>query len=381
MSQTEKQYPRESKSGDYLITGENSNGVNITKDGNIFQYTGNINLEDLKNQKYNGFINPNDANNVGSFIGMFVNGGTDIKLGNNNKQSLNISNSTNFNNSQQNIIQPVPPSPVTSALPAKEPTPSPTPTPSVPILVVEEDEDVIIDDFDDIPETESPILFEIIQVKDNIQDNVPDNESLSAVNSGEANKVVKQNNNKVPKEGTDFKKYGSQFKIIQNDQTLGDSYYYPCSLFNQGDPSWGHLKGGGYSLKAAGCCYCSLAMLATHHKNNAGYTPLWFWDNAKKSTVVYWSVMAGAVGLTGIVKSTNSMSVVDGIISKKPLMFEWEAARANSTKYTKRHHWMVLNGKNSDGTYTIFDPNGGRIWRDQSASSIGSGLIRIFYFV
>ena len=37
----QKQYKRQSTSGDYQITGESSNGVNISKDGNTYLFTGN----------------------------------------------------------------------------------------------------------------------------------------------------------------------------------------------------------------------------------------------------------------------------------------------------------------------------------------------------
>jgi hypothetical protein len=40
---------------------------------------------------------------------------------------------------------------------------------------------------------------------------------------------------------------------------------------------------------------------------------------------------------------------------------------------------MVINGKNKDGTYVVFDPSGGKIWPAETKESIGVGLIRTFY--
>lgn len=248
------------------------------------------------------------------------------------------------------------------------------------------EDDLYNDEFMNLPDEEQPAqLYEIINVKDNIQDNVPVISSPSVISAQAINQTLKANNGVVPKAGTDFTKYGSQFKLIQNDGTLGDQYYYPCALFNQGDPQWGSFYGGGYTLKAAGCCYTSLAMIATYHKNNAGYTPSWFWDNAKKSVVVYWEVMGKAVGLTGNLTSTTLTSKMDEVLKTRPLMFEWDntnkaSKTSYSGKYTKRHHWMVINGRNSDGTYTIFDPNGGKIWKNQTKAQLEAGLIRIFHF-
>lgn len=88
---TDKQFNRSYNTGDYAITGQSSNGINVTKDGNIFQYTGNNKefLQNLVKAGSNLALNPNDPNNVGSFIGMFVTGDTDVKLGSTNQQTLN----------------------------------------------------------------------------------------------------------------------------------------------------------------------------------------------------------------------------------------------------------------------------------------------------
>jgi len=255
---------------------------------------------------------------------------------------------------------------------------------------IEVEEDTLYsDDLENLPDEEQPAqLYQIIDVRNNIQEKVPDTPSPSLVSLNSlkvVNDVVRKAGGVVPKEGTDFNAYGSQFKLVQNDGTLGSQYYYPCALFNQGDPQWGSFKGGGYTLKSAGCCYCSFAMASTYHKNNAGYTPSWYWDNAKKSTVVYWGEMADAVKLVGNLSTATKISQIDEKIKNKPVIFEWDNTnKASSTnysgRYTKNHHWMVITGKNTDGTYTIFDPNGGKIWKNQTKEAIEAGLIRIFYF-
>jgi len=175
--------------------------------------------------------------------------------------------------------------------------------------------------------------------------------------------------------------------LVQNDGTLGDLYYYPSAIFNQGDPKWGSNFGGGYSLKKAGCCYTSFSMMATHYKKDSKYTPEWFWNNAKKSTVVYWGDMAKAVGLrsSGGVNATTT-AAIDARLSRGPVMIEWDNTNKGSkTKYaglyTKKHHWMLVTGKNKNGTYTIFNPSGAVIYRNQTQAQIEAGLIRISYML
>lgn len=555
---TDKQYQRDINFGDFSLTGQSSNGINVTKDGNIFQFTGTSSpfLDNLRQNQYNGPLRPDDPNNNASFIGMFVAGTTDIKLGNPTQQTLNknidtpkdvvtpdkkttnpgrsiiigdsqtpliqknskklepvstegklwkvgwslnklnraiqdlkpdegqngvfITNvficiGTNDGYSQykveegtskgkklipifiENVKKAFPkaklyvikgskgwgnlasiqdidtkidkyysefskegvtvlnngigtstshPDQKTpgiievakeidsiiggSSLPSTESTPQPKKVikkaEDIPNIITTDTDDLMTEEYDSLPNEEGTQIFKIIRVDQNIQDNVPDKSSPSLIGSDKNIKQIESNNGgSIPKDGADFTKYGSQFALVKNDGTLGNQYYYPCALFNQGDPQWGSLYGGGYTLKAAGCCYCSLCMIATYHKNNAAYTPKWFWDNAKKSTVVYWDVMGNAVKLNGSIINTRSMSTVDKQLSSRPVMFEWDNTnKASKTKYsrryTKRHHWMVINGRNTDGTYTIFDPNGGKIWKNQTKEAIEAGLIRIFHF-
>lgn len=177
----------------------------------------------------------------------------------------------------------------------------------------------------------------------------------------------------------------TESKVVPETTSTEDLHYYPCAVFNQGDPRWGSNSGGGYTLKAAGCCYTSFAMMSTYYKQDNTYTPQWFWDNAKKSTVVYWADMAKAVKLRSSagVKATTT-STIDTYLQKGPVMFEWDNMnKAKNTQYaglyTKRHHWMLIVGKGKDGTYTIQDPNGGKVLKNQTQAQIEAGLIRISY--
>lgn len=165
------------------------------------------------------------------------------------------------------------------------------------------------------------------------------------------------------------------------------TYYYDCAIFNQGDPRWGSNYGGGYTLKRAGCCYCSFAMMVTYHKQNKTYTPQWFWNNIKKSTVVYWADMASGVKLksSGAVRATT-VQLVDNYLKKGPVMIEWDnSSKAKNTNYarlyTARKHWMLVVGKKKDGTYVIQDPNGGKVLINQTRTQIEAGLTRISYII
>lgn len=238
--------------------------------------------------------------------------------------------------------------------------PSTAPTSSLPVSPVTESRSETGGDLEVIVAEESDLRFsfEIDNSGDPaiiVQDDVPDTTSPSPTTEG--------------------------------DKSPSDVYYYPCAVFNQGDPRWGSNAGGGYSLKAAGCCYTSFAMMTTYHKKDNTYTPQWFWNNAKKSTVVYWGEMAKAVNLSssGAIKVTST-GAIDERLKKGPVMFEWDNTnKASKTKYaklyTKRHHWMLIIGKGIDGTYTVLDPNGGKLLKNQTKEQIEAGLIRISYIL
>ncbi len=106
----QKQYKRVSNSLDRQIIGESSNGINISKDGNTYLFTGNNEeyLQALRSGSISsdkGEIATNDPNNVSSFIGMYKQGGANINLSNPNQQSLNITTKPQNN---QNVVTPIP---------------------------------------------------------------------------------------------------------------------------------------------------------------------------------------------------------------------------------------------------------------------------------
>lgn len=168
----QKQYKRIYDPGDYQITGEGSNGLNISKDGNTYLFTGNneeyLNaLRDGNIQTPNGQLETNDPNNAASFIGMYRQGGSNITLGNPNQQSLNINNTTD-QNKDQNIIIPAP-SIIPSALPDIEPKP-PLPPPPPPTTTPEEGTQEL--QFEELPDEEGFQLF--------YNSGVPENSDLKA---------------------------------------------------------------------------------------------------------------------------------------------------------------------------------------------------------
>jgi hypothetical protein len=178
----QKQYKRISNSLDRQIIGESSNGINISKDGNTFLFSGNNEeyLQALRSGSISsdkGEIATNDPNNVSSFIGMYKQGGASINLGNPNQQSLNINNQPA---KAENIVTPavtITPTP----LPSVEPTPTPTPTPTVtPTPVGPVEEDIQDFKFEELPDQEGFQLFLEQEIGEFEEDN-PDMEQPSSV--------------------------------------------------------------------------------------------------------------------------------------------------------------------------------------------------------
>ena len=244
-------------------------------------------------------------------------------------------------------------------IPKDAPKPEPTP---VAVAVPPSSQTLSKEDEEEMPEREDLMVLnfqlEVIDVTNNEQPNVPDISSPS--------KDLLQNNGTLGK-------------------NLGNVYYYPCSIFNQGDPIWAKNSSDNLTMKKHGCCYTSFSMLVTSKKSSSFYNPQWFWNNSSKDVMVYWQRMSQSVGLSGFLEKTRSISTVDSVISKGPLMFEWVNSLSSGTNYknyyTKgKQHWMVISGKNSDGTYTIIDPTGGKIRTNQKKEAIEAGLNRIYYF-
>lgn len=271
---------------------------------------------------------------------------------------------------------------------------TPKPPPPTSLTAAEIEEGIYEANFLPASEEAGAQLFDEILVK-NLNDVIQNasNESSTSVKDVKTiriniSNVKSKSNGKIPKDGSEFKKYGSLFKIIQTtdvSDNLGNQVYYPAALFNQGDPLWGALSDGSYTMKGSGCAYVSFCMLITHYKNDPGYTPQWMWDNASTSIVTYWSKLAKAAGATAVKEDVGTMARIDELLQTKPVEFEWIKKRARDNGYTGesyaygKQHWMVIVGRNSDGTYTIFDPSGGKIRSNVSASSIEAGLGAIVY--
>jgi hypothetical protein len=139
-------------------------------------------------------------------------------------------------------------------------------------------------------------------------------------------------------------------------------------------------------------------MLFTYAGNNAGYNPEYMWTSKKqKSVLVNYTGMAKSIGLNATTIDAT-ISTIDTQLASRPVMFEWQGAKGWPKGYNLYHgvaktkaksigesftcckqHWMVINGKNKDGTYTIFDPAGGKIRKKVTADHIAAGLNRICY--
>lgn len=216
------------------------------------------------------------------------------------------------------------------------------------------------------------------------EEELPEREDLQEINvQVEVINVVNNEQQDVPDIASTYTNL-LQNKSI-NNKNLGSKYYYPCSVYNQGDPIWAKNSSGNLTMKKYGCCYTSFSMLVTNKKSSSIYNPQWFWQNSSKEVMVYWQVMAKSVGLSGVLQKTRSIDTVDSVLTKGPLMFEWVNSLASGTKYTSyytkgRQHWMVISGKNTDGTYTVLDPSGGKIRTNQPKEAIEAGLNTIYYF-
>lgn len=211
-------------------------------------------------------------------------------------------------------------------------------------------------------------------------------------------------------------KIGSIKILIQNNSKeyggLGDTIYHPTPLYSQSDSEWGSYtsthtdsKGNKYTLRQSshGCCYNTICMLLGNAIKDANKsTPYAIWNSGVKNTksvLVYFDDLASVVG-KDMELEDGSMTKIDQILKSKPVGFEWSSKKGwpkgyNLYKGTKKgkykgdskgisytccnQHWMVITGKNSDGTYTVFDPSGGIIRKNQSRDQIEAGLERIVY--
>jgi hypothetical protein len=123
-----KQYYNDTKPGETSI--ESRSGAKIVMDGSggttIVSNLQDQNIDQLRNNNFNGNVAPNpDNNNSYLYVGK---GNVDINnQGNTNQDSISVAISAD----SKDIVQPIMPTPIASALPNTEPKPSPSPTPTV----------------------------------------------------------------------------------------------------------------------------------------------------------------------------------------------------------------------------------------------------------
>ncbi len=274
-------------------------------------------------------------------------------------------------------------------------------------------------------ENEGFQISEFIDVTNNNNESLTNND-VDEINKQENEARLKEGKPPLPKE-KENKKTGTVKSLIQNDTVqygnLGDLIYYPTPLFAQGDPEWGsyqstHAKKENgktvtstLSMAKYGCAYNTAAMLLGNSIKDANKTtPYALWNSGVKNTnsvLVFWPSLASVVGKTIILSGENqTMDNIDKILKTKPVGFEWRGGNDypigwgwskgyNNYRGVKKgsykgvskgdsytccnQHWMVITGKNKDGTYTIFDPAGGVIRKNQPADNIQAGLNRIIY--
>ena len=129
-------------------------------------------------------------------------------------------------------------------------------------------------------------------------------------------------------------------------------------LYSQSDPRWGSrsLGTGGNTIKSAGCAMTATAMclskiagreippdeLDQYLDNNGGYS----------GDLLIWSRAAQYIGKTATsVHSYTQATVDDNLNAGRPVVVGVKGGG----------HYVCVAGRNSDGTYIIHDPAGGKI--------------------
>ena len=410
-----KQYFRDIQPGDVSVEGRQANGITADNDGNVFLYSGlnNGELQNLDQQNYNGYVGING--NINSFLGVIKNKPQEnLVLGNNNYEIYNDQKTTDPNKivtaSQPTITptstplpsQTVTPTPAPTSIPSKESAPPP-PAPNI------EGGFIFLD--------ETTYAVEPTQLTGIIEVDLNNNEAFTEDDvkqlNKKANDIRKQEGKPPLPPEKESKKTGTIKSLIQNNTTqygdLGDLVYYPSPLYAQNDSEWGNFKSGKLNMSSYGCAYNTACMLLGNSiKDATKTTPYNIWNsgvNGTKSVSVYWSSLAQVVGKTFTLKQ-GSITAIDEVLKTKPVGFEWRGgnefpngwgwdAGYNSYRGKKKgkasvatkgesytccnQHWMVITGKNKDGTYTVFNPSGGVIQKSQTAEHIKAGLNRIIY--
>ena len=436
-----KQYFRDIKPGDVSVEGRQSNGFTADKKGNVIFYSGLKDSElDYLDQIQNKDNIPLYYGN--SYFGVIKSEVHEtLALGNNNYETLNEKVDDPKKIVTVNNPQPTPtpqPSQTILTTPLPSPTPIPTkedklsdPAPSVDDrenedFIFLEDQEFQIDptqltDYIDTTLNDNELLTDLDILQINIDEKVSKEGIIKDAPRSQNNQPSSQNNQpKTPAKPVvtnNNTKTGTLLSLVQNNSTygnLGDAVYYPTPLYNQGDSSWGSLqsthyktvkgKKVAYTLKQSshGCCYNTVCMILGNATKDANsYSPLKIWNSGGKnvkSVLVHFSDLASVANKT-VTLVEGSLSKIDEALKTKPVGFEWSNKAwakgynlyhgVKKGKYTGsskgisytccNQHWMVITGKNKDGTYTVFDPAGGLIRKNQTRDQIEAGLERIIY--
>lgn len=192
-------------------------------------------------------------------------------------------------------------------------------------------------------------------------------------------------------------------------------------IFNQGNSIWASRKGtDGYTIGSRGCCISCLAMVTKYMTGLSVIDPgkIFEWNN--NSVVAYWGLILRNVNQymvdnpgsaspnkklkasftpVKVGREANQAFLDKYLALNIPVIFESKshtppryspggsltkqgslvnnrsnnrpAIGDNQPKYVGgNQHWMVITGKNSDGTYNINDPNGGVVRAYQNIKDI-----------
>ena len=137
------------------------------------------------------------------------------------------------------------------------------------------------------------------------------------------------------------------------------SILWNCNLFNQGDSAWGNISDGTYTIRQAGCALSTYAMYASAFGKNV--TPLDFFNANDRKIVVGWRQIQSKYGFILPLPNFNcNQSKLDFLLSNSPVIWESKNHGGNPQYVHGHQHWMLIVGKNLDGTYIVHDPNGGK---------------------
>ena len=149
----------------------------------------------------------------------------------------------------------------------------------------------------------------------------------------------------------------SSKKIDIDPKTV--SILWNCNLFNQGDPTWANYGDGTYTIRQAGCALSTFAMYASAFGKNA--SPLDFFNANGRRIVVSWSQIQSKYGFPLPTPNYNcNQYKLDFLLGNAPVLWESKNHGGNPQYVHGRQHWMLIVGKNLDGTYIVHDPNGGK---------------------